>query len=106
MERLSPCKQSIVCLFDFSSLLGFARNLKNFTVCIALRNQELLLSHLESLLGPLATTRSETAAINAFYKSLERTVPEFATQLRSLELINLLSKEPALTLMPFRMNVR
>ena len=63
-------------------------------------------SPFESLFGPLAGARSEAAAMSGLYKSLQRTAPEVANQLKNLELINLLSKEPALTLLPFKINVR
>lgn len=63
-------------------------------------------SPFEALFGPQATARSEDAAVRSLYRSLERTAPQVAKQLQSLELVNLLSKEPALMLLPFRLNVR
>ena len=58
-----------------------------------------------SLLGG-AGVRSETAKATALQQTLRSLSPELADQLRSLEFINLLAKEPALTLLPFRFTMK
>lgn len=63
-------------------------------------------SPLESLLGPLdpnADTKAVNAAVRQFLRSIS---PELEQNLQVLQLLQILSREPTLTLMPFRLSIK
>ena len=64
-------------------------------------------SPLEELFGPLdPDATAKTAGAEAIRATLEQLSPELASQLQSLDAINLLANELRLTLMPFRVIVK
>lgn len=64
-------------------------------------------SPLEALLGPLDPEASASARTSAAVReTLDAISPELTTKLQALETINLLAREPRLTLMPFRLKVK
>ncbi len=63
-------------------------------------------SPLESLLGPLdpnADTKAANTAVRHFLRSIS---PELEQNLQVLQLLQILSREPTLTLMPFRLIIK
>ncbi|HUG91957.1 MAG TPA: S49 family peptidase, partial [Planctomycetaceae bacterium] len=66
-------------------------------------------SPLEALFGPLdpdASIRTTAARRGALVEAVEALSPEAARHLQALAIVNLLSREPRLTLMPFEVRVK
>jgi protease IV len=66
-------------------------------------------SPLEALFGPLdpdAAARARVARREALLEAVTALSPEAARHLQALSIVNLLSREPRLTLMPFQLRVR
>ncbi|GAB4156474.1 MAG: signal peptide peptidase SppA [Planctomycetaceae bacterium] len=63
-------------------------------------------SPFDALLGTSTGARSKAATASALQETLNSVSPELSNQLRGLDVINLLSQQPVLTLMPFRLTIK
>lgn len=63
-------------------------------------------SPFEQLFGPLDPNADARAGNSALYKALRQISPDLAEGARTFQLLGILAREPAVTVMPFKINVK